>query len=622
MSIVVCIKQVPTDISKCMYENGRIERLNGHYKINPLDLYALEAALRLKDRTNESVYVMTMGTLKGISALKECAAIGADELFLLSDSSFAGADTQATSYVLAKSIEKIENVRAVFCGQYSSDGSTGQVGPELAEKLQFNFVQNVIDLNFDGDKYIDYTRVTEYGIVEGRTSIPSLFTVNRLSGGCRIATIKGILESNNKRIRKWDRNDINADILRCGLRGSFTRVKKIFSIRELRNNSLEINGDTDDIAGLLLKEIENNNCKYKIKDTAIMLGAELKPTIEVVDIGDESSSIKSDALVFTEVYQDRIQDSALQLIGKIRSQMTEGNISVIVVSKTIPANLNSLFCYGVTKVLNIPMEIENLGNEEVFAKLLADIICRACPKVVLFSATEFGRAVAAMVASMLNVGLTADCTEIVYDEKNGILTQTRPVYGGKSKAEVISVNGMPQMATVRPNVFPAVQPRQKPIDNPMIAVLKGYKMKQSEKQEKLVKIRINRLDKATIVLIGGRGLNYRNNYIRLKKLAEKLNIDVGATRAVVDSGWASSEEQIGLTGINLMADLCILFGVSGAPEHISGLSNVKKIIAINIDPSAAIFDYSDMKIVSDVNIVLNALEMKLHLYNKVYEEEM
>jgi len=149
MSIVVCVKIVPISIEEVIREDGTINRSCGKCCINPSDFYSLEAALKLKEITNEPVIVVSMSSMKNKEILYETIAIGADEAILLNDMRFSGSDTQATSYILSKAISKIENVRIIFCGKQSSDGNTEQVAPELAEKLGFCFATNIIGFKYN-----------------------------------------------------------------------------------------------------------------------------------------------------------------------------------------------------------------------------------------------------------------------------------------------------------------------------------------------------------------------------------------------------------------------------------------------------------------------------------------
>lgn len=612
MAIAVCVKQVPTDIDKSTFENGVIDREKSRYKINPLDLYALEAALRLKEVINEPVWVLSMGTMRSAESLKECISLGADEIVLLNDPCFAGSDTQATSYILSKALCKIGSIRAVFCGKYSTDGSTGQVGPELAEKLQFNLIQNLTNFETNDSGYINYFRTTDKGIVKGKTELPAVFIVDRMSGECRVATVNGVLRAQNRQPKIWNRDYIDADRTKCGFEGSFTKVGKILNVNRLKICSNTITGSVSDIAESIIKEIRMKHSEIAInclKGKQEVRRNIIKKSIDFY--AADNDLLQSKILVYAEVNKDVVQESAFQLIGKIRSQASEEDISVVVISPNTPQNIEEVSDYGADKVFIVPLKVENTGNEEVFADILSTLVLKMRPMVFLLAATDFGRAVGAILASKLNVGLTADCTEIEFDSNSGILRQMRPVFCGSKKAEIVCVKSATQMATIRPNVFPLKKVEGE--NKTTIIKLKDYKNKLKERNEELIFENLNLLNKASIVFVGGRGLKEKSNYMKLKNLASRFGGNVGATRAVVDLGWARSEEQIGLTGVNLIADLCILFGVSGAPEHIAGLTNVKKIIAINIDPHAVVFSHSDIRIVADAVRILKAIEEKVAL---------
>lgn len=615
MSIVVCVKIVPISIEEAIREDGTINRSCGKCCINPSDFYSLEAALKLKEITNEPVIVVSMSAMKNKEILYETIAIGADEAILLNDMRFSGSDTQATSYILSKAISKIENVRIIFCGKQSSDGNTEQVAPELAEKLGFCFATNIIGFKYNVNNTITYVRMLNDVIVEGTLGFPMLFSVNHLIGECRIATIKGIKRAAETNIVIWDMDNIGAEENKCGILGSPTSVAKNYLIKRNAKEVIEIQPNTSIIANYILSQLENEQPPfYELKKTI-----KYRKNLHIKEVDIESLKVcrlNYNICIFAELLQGQIEDTVFQLIGKVKEQIKINNAKVLIValSSVAPSNMYEAFEYGADQIYLFKEEIQAIGNEEYYGDILAQFIIKASPSIFLFSATEFGRALAAWLASRTNTGLTADCTDLRFDENTGILTQIRPVFGGDKMAEIICEVARPQMVTIRPNVF-LLPPKQEGVLGE-VTVVKGYRNNYIKRNLTIIDSKLSELDRASVVFIGGRGVGNKENFHKLQCLARHFGGGVGATRVVVDMGWADAQMQVGLTGCYIRAQLCILFGVSGAPEHIAGIKNVKKIIAVNNDENAEIFKYADVKIIADVDELLCEIESKIFLEGK------
>lgn len=230
MQAIVCIKQVPdTTEVKIDPEKGTLIREGVPSIINPFDTYAIEEALRLREKFGGKVTVITMGPPQALSALKEAVAMGADEAILLSDQAFAGADTWATSYTLAAAIRKIGSFDLIFCGRQAIDGDTGQVGPGVATQLQINqltYVCRISNLDFD-QKKIEVERLVEEGKEVVQSSLPCLIAVVKDINQPRYPTILGIRRSQKIQIPVWTANDLEVNRDYLGLNGSPTRVVKI-----------------------------------------------------------------------------------------------------------------------------------------------------------------------------------------------------------------------------------------------------------------------------------------------------------------------------------------------------------------------------------------------------------
>ncbi len=232
MNIVVCLKQVPgtTDV-KIDPETNVLVRQGIKNIMNPLDTYALEEGVRIKERYGGKVTAISMGPPQAEEMLREAISQGADEAILLSDRAFAGADTWATAYTLTRAINKLEQYDIIICGRQTLDGDTGQVGPELAEMLGIPFVAYVSQIEEIADGQMRVQRMVEEGYEVIQTPVPALITVVKEINVPRLPSLRGIARSQSAVIPVWTVQELGVDPSRVGLAGSFTRVIKVFSPR-------------------------------------------------------------------------------------------------------------------------------------------------------------------------------------------------------------------------------------------------------------------------------------------------------------------------------------------------------------------------------------------------------
>jgi electron transfer flavoprotein beta subunit len=226
MNIVVCIKQVP-DAKTVRFdtEKGTLVREGVEAVINPFDFHALEAGLHLRDTCGGEVTVLSMGPPQAENALKEALSLGADRGILLSDRAFAGADTWATTYTLAKAIVKLGPVDLVLCGKQAIDGDTAQVGPGLAVRLGLPYVTCVNALSvMDDGKTMHLKRINEDGYDMLELEMPALLTVLASLNTPRLPSLKGKIRAKKAEIPVWDAMEIGADPGMVGLAGSATQV--------------------------------------------------------------------------------------------------------------------------------------------------------------------------------------------------------------------------------------------------------------------------------------------------------------------------------------------------------------------------------------------------------------
>lgn len=252
MEIVVCIKQVPdTTEVKIDPVKGTLIREGVPSIVNPFDKNAVEAALQVREKKGGKVTVITMGPPQAVDALRECLAMGADEAVLVSDRAFAGADTLATSYTLAKTIEKLGKPDIIFCGKQAIDGDTAQVGPGIAEHLglpQVTYVQKIREVN---DDHMVVERAIEGGYEVITVPLPAMIAVEKAINEPRFPTMMGTMKAHKKQIPTWTAADIGAPEDMVGLNGSATQVKRVFA-PERKGGGEILQGETEDEVCVLL----------------------------------------------------------------------------------------------------------------------------------------------------------------------------------------------------------------------------------------------------------------------------------------------------------------------------------------------------------------------------------
>ena len=257
MNIVVCIKQVPntTDVKIDPVTNTLI-REGVESVINPFDTYAIEEAVRLKERFGGKVVVISMGPPQAENALKEAISLGCDEAILVSDRKFAGSDTWATSYTLSCAIKKIEGFDIILCGKQASDGDTAQVGPGISTHLDIPQVTYVKKIEEIKDNKARVERMTEEGYDIVETPLPVLLTVVKEINTPRLPSLKGMMKAKAAKVTKWNADDIEADPKSIGLDGSPTRVVKIFSPAPRKGGEM-IKGDTTEVSTELVNLLKD-----------------------------------------------------------------------------------------------------------------------------------------------------------------------------------------------------------------------------------------------------------------------------------------------------------------------------------------------------------------------------
>jgi len=299
--------------------------------------------------------------------------------------------------------------------------------------------------------------------------------------------------------------------------------------------------------------------------------------------------------------------------GRLLSDKLGQELSVVVLGDGRLTGLDTLIAHGADRVIRCQHRLLGRFAPDAFTSAVSALISKEKPSVFLFGATPHGRELAPRVAARLQLGLTADCTRLDIDEK-GKLVQTRPAFGGNIMASIVSPYTRPQMATVRPNVFSPEKPntsRNGRIEDFKVALSPAAVRTKLVAVEQLADEGSAGIEDADIIVAAGRGCQRKENLELIQKLADALGGVTAGSRAIVELDWIPHTKQVGQSGLTVGPQLYIAVGISGAIQHLVGMSSAKTVIAINKDPDAPIFKVADLGIVGDAMEILPLLLRKL-----------
>lgn len=317
-----------------------------------------------------------------------------------------------------------------------------------------------------------------------------------------------------------------------------------------------------------------------------------------------------DIWVFAEQRNGKIMNVAYEILGAARRLADKKGCKVYaaLLGDGVERLSDSLIQHGADKVCIVDNPLLKNYTTSAYTDAIEAVIKNFKPEIFLYGATTIGRDLAPRVASRVHTGLTADCTGLDIDE-DGLLLQIRPAFGGNLMATIKCPEKRPQMATVRPGVMEKL-----PADLARKGDVIRYNVDLDGKNIRTKILNIVReakhtvnLEEAKIIVSGGRGLKEPEGFKLIEELANLLGGVVGASRAAVDSGWISSDHQVGQTGKTVRPELYIACGISGAIQHLAGMSGSRTIVAINKDPNAPIFKVADYGIVGDLYKVIPIL---------------
>ncbi len=299
----------------------------------------------------------------------------------------------------------------------------------------------------------------------------------------------------------------------------------------------------------------------------------------------------------------QILSRAAELAPKIGAE-----VSAMVFGHRIEEFVNEYIAHGAQNVITIDHPSLKYYTIETYVSLVVRLAREYKPEIILIGATSFGREMAPRIAKRLKTGLTADCVALNIN-KEGMLEQTAPSFGGNLLAKIITPHSRPQMATVRPGTFQEI-----PHDFERTGHVMRFPMPDDLPRERLRLIsyehkppRGQKLEDARVVICGGRGMGSKQKFKKLFELARLLDAEVGATRPVVYADWAGHESLVGQAGKNIRPQVLFSFGISGAIQHTAAINDANFIVAVNKNPNAVMMKIADVAIVADANQLCSAL---------------
>jgi electron transfer flavoprotein alpha subunit len=314
-------------------------------------------------------------------------------------------------------------------------------------------------------------------------------------------------------------------------------------------------------------------------------------------------------LIVAEQREGELRKISYELVSegrRLADQLSQPLTAILLGSK-IKEKAKELGKYGADKVIVADDERLATYTTDAYVTVIAQLAQAHEPAIILLGASFQGKDLSGRLAARLGVGVAQEC--VSFSLENGNLVAKRPIYAGKAYATVTFKDSVPQMATARPNVFELNEPNESRSTEVVDA---EFSLDDSQLKTKVVEFQQEPgskvdLTEAERIVSGGRGMKGPENYSILEELADLIEATVGASRSAVDAGWRPHSDQVGQTGKVVSPNLYIACGISGAIQHLAGMSTSKVIVAINKDPEAPIFQKADYGVIGDLFDVVPAL---------------
>ena len=590
MKTAVCMKYVPV-IARMRfdYEARTIIREGVPSEVNPFDVLGLVRAVELKAAPGDEVVVLTMGPPGAAEGLTECLALGADRGVLVTDRSLAGSDTLATSRALALALGR-EQPDLIICGRNSTDGETGQVGPEVAELMGLPHVSHVRRLDISGDRRTAIVeRITDEGFQTLECDLPAVICVTEGVAPELFPNRQQMEEAATKPVDEVSCAQLSDDPSQFGVQGSPTWVNEIRLVEPNR-------------IGMTLQEVTPEDAARQIADSVRDRLAELN--------SEDTTASSPEALprypgatersiwVVAENSRDGLAHVTLEMLGKARelTTVTRSEVAAVVIAPGGEAHAPALAAAGADRVLALDNSTLGPVCSRAVGNALAAAVERETPYAILFASTADGRDLASRLAARLSLGLTGDAIDLEIDDE-GQLVQLKPALGGNVVAPILSKT-LPNLVTLRPGLLtPAVaEPdaratvehlNDEPFDGSDVRLINEEFQEDTEGLD---------LARARIVVGLGMGVE-EENVAALVETARSIGASVATTRDVVHAGWLPQQLQVGISGRTIAPTVYIAVGIRGAFNHTVGLQRAGIIVAINQNRRATIFRSADFGVV-------------------------
>jgi electron transfer flavoprotein alpha subunit len=628
LTIISLIKQVPLPSEMRMGEDGLMDRTKAKSIINIDCQFGLEAGLQLrKQHPDARLIVCSMGPKSFENSLRTAISMGYDEAYLLSDRKLGGSDTYATGLALSTMLKHLGFTKdskdpfIILTGRQTSDGDTAHVPSQVAENIgipQATFVESVKP---DGNGNVTARRIIEGGYQMLKLPMPCVISLTPTGIPPRKPSLSGAIKARSLKITTFGIDDIGLGTEKIGLNGSPTIVVKVVNIVSERPPIIMSEGHNETaLVDSLIANFKKGGNVLEKKEKAARKEIE-HPDFPEKDFRNGARGI----ITWAEVTNGKISRPSLELLTPARNLANQlGNdtkIFTLIIGKNVRPLAQTLIEHGSDEVI----VVENDRLEEYlvlpFSSIFAQVIKERKPEIALFAATTSGRELAPRIGMKTDSGVTADCTGLeigeYIDKKEKviyrpILESRRPTYG-ESKLATILGFVCPQISTARAGTFEVpkrIEGRHGIISefNPVLSdkdfVVEIIKTVRGEGG-------LQNLFDADIIVAGGRGAT-TDNLDLIKALSEALknqgvNAEWACSRPVVDDGIVEYARQIGQTGKTIRPKVYIAVGVSGAIQHIAGMKESEKIIAIDHNPKAHIFHNADFGIVGEYTDIIPEL---------------
>lgn len=630
LTIINLLKQVPLPSEMRMNEEGLMDRVKTKSIINIDCTYALEAGLELKQQYNGDtrLIVCSMGPNSFIKSLKDALALGYDEAYLLSDRKLGGSDTYATGLALSTLLKHLgfdknsKDPFIIIAGRQTSDGDTAHIPSQVAANLDIPQATFSEEINIKGNKIIT-RRIIEGGYQILQLPLPCLVSITPTGTPIRKATLSGAIKARNSEVNILNIEDINLPTTNIGIKGSPTLVSGIKNIQNDRPPIIMATGNTDEekvkslIQNLKNKDNKTTNKVQNKKESK----KEAPSDFSITDIRNNFKGI----LTWAEITDNKIADSSIEILTPAKelakSLGEDTKITTLLIGDNVTDKANELIKYGANEVIVVNDKRLNEYQILPFTSIFEQVINNIKPEIALFAATTAGRELAPRIAVKTKSGVTADCTKLEIGEYvnnkertviKPILLSHRPTYGESKLATIISFK-FPQISTARPGTFKI--PEKQENREGKITTFTPTLSNEDFKSEIIKTVResggLQNLFTADIIVSGGRG-TICDDLCLVKELCNAFkdkgyNAEWATSRAVVDDGCAEYSRQIGQTGKTVRPKYYFAIGISGAIQHLAGIKEAGKIIAIDKNPNAPIFKHADFGIIGDYEYILPVL---------------